>query len=378
MTSVEIPTIIIGAGPAGLAVAGCLSHEKIPFLMLDQNNHIGSTWDKHYERLHLHTIKQLSALPYMAFPKDSALYPAKTKFIDYLKAYTDHFNIKPHFNQTVNSAYHTDGQWHVETQDNHYVCQNLVIATGYNQVPHIPSWPGSDQFQGRILHTSEYKDGLPFSGEKVLIIGFGNSGSEIAIDLWQHKATPEISIRGSVSVIFRDLLGVPIQVLSILLSPLPAQIIDMLTVPLKWLVFGNLKPYGITQAGAATQIKTRSKTPVIDVGTVRLIKQGYIKIRPEVRNFTEEGVVFVDGTRGNYQTVILATGLRPDLQFLKEQYKVSNTDDHPIFDKQLATTPGLYFCGFHNVATGFLREISIEAKRIARDIKKNYGEPYAR
>ncbi len=142
---------------------------------------MGVSWHRHYQRLHLHTDKRHSELPFAPFPKEYPRYPSRMQMISYLEAYARRFHLEPRLGQQVVSARQANGIWEVQTQDTRYQASNLVIATGYNREPWLPTWPGQDSFQGSILHSSQYRNGEPFKGQKVLIVGFGNSGGEIAI-----------------------------------------------------------------------------------------------------------------------------------------------------------------------------------------------------
>src|SRR4051794_32982240 len=141
-------TIVVGAGAAGLAVGACLKQAGISCLILEQADKVGIAWHWHYERLHLHTDKKHSELPFAPFPKEYPRYPSRLQMISYLEAYSRQFHLEPRFGQRVVSARQGHGIWEVQTQDTCYQALNLVIATGYNREPCLPIWPGQDSFQG--------------------------------------------------------------------------------------------------------------------------------------------------------------------------------------------------------------------------------------
>src|ERR1044072_4080587 len=188
---VESKTIVIGAGPAGLAVGSCLKQESIPYIILEQNDRVASAWHHHYDRLHLHTDKRNSELPFLPFPKNYSRYVSRSQLVEYLESYAQKFQLDIRFHQEVNSARYEKDHWAVRTQDSLYRATNLVIATGCHHEPVLPNWPGQDSFKGAIIHSSQYKNGEPFKAKKVLVVGFRNSGGEIAIDLWEHGAQVE-------------------------------------------------------------------------------------------------------------------------------------------------------------------------------------------
>jgi cation diffusion facilitator CzcD-associated flavoprotein CzcO len=366
-------TIIVGAGPAGLAVGACLQRASLPCLILEQGEEVGTTWRRHYERLHLHTDKGHSALPFYPLPKDYPRYPSRIQVIHYLEAYAQHFQLAPRFGQHVISACYDQGSWEVRTQDTVYQASNLVVATGYNREPYLPDWDGQSSFRGTCMHSSQYKNGEAFKNQKVLVVGFGNSGGEIAIDLWEHGAQPALAVRGPVNVIPRELFGIPILTISILQRNLPPRLADALNAPILGAVVGDLARYGLRKfpGGPLTQIQRVSRIPLIDVGTIKLIKEGQVRVYPGIERFTEDGVAFTDGGQQQFDAVILATGYRPRVDaFLEGASAALDESGTPLSSGQAAPIPGLYFCGYYVSPTGMLREIALEAQHISRAIAR--------
>jgi Predicted flavoprotein involved in K+ transport len=363
--------MIIGAGPAGLAVAVCLKHAGIPCVILEQNDAVGSAWHRHYDRLHLHTDKRNSELPFLHYPKDYPRYPSRSQFIAYLESYASKFQLDVHFGQRVRAARYDVSRWEVETQTATYRAPSLVIAAGFNHEAFTPTWPGQDSFTGIISHSSEYKTGEVFRGRNVLVVGFGNSGGEIAIDLWEHGAKPGISVRSAVNVIPRELLGIPILSIGILQSKLPARLVDLINAPILRAATGDITGYGLRKLpyGPMTQIRNDGHIPLIDVGTIKLIKEGHLTVYPGIERFTANEIRFVDGRYANFDAVILATGYRPRVDmFLEEHIPEVDAQGGPSYSGRETSLPGLYFCGYYVSPTGMLREIAIEAKQISASI----------
>ena len=371
-------TIIIGAGAAGLAVSACLKQVGISNFILERSNQVGATWRKHYDRLHLHTDKKNSELPFAPYPSNYPRYPSRDQVVRYLEAYAQHFELDVRFDQQVRSARYEADQWLVQTQDTLHPASNLVVATGYSRKPLRATWPGLESFPGKVLHSSEYVNGAAFKGQRVLVVGFGNSGGEIAIDLHEHGARPGIAVRNPVNVIPRELAGIPILSIGILQSKLPAWLADAVNAPILRLAVGDLAKYGLHKLpyGPVTQIRQDKRIPLIDVGTLRLIRESHIVIYPGVAEVSDKRIRFEGGKEAEFDALILATGYRPRLDdFLQHASSILDQDGTPTSSGKDSASSGLYFCGFDVSATGMLREIAREAKQIAAAIAARAATP---
>lgn len=200
--SIRIPgPVIIGAGPSGLAVAACLKTREIPYLLLEKESCIASLWkNKTYDRLQLHLPKKFCQLPYIPFPSEYPKYPTKHQFIEYLESYAAHFGIDVVFGQEVLQAKFdmSSGFWLVVTKEYQFHSPWIIVASGENAEPFVPDIDGMSKFAGKVLHTSSYKDGAMFKGSKVLVVGCGNSGMEIGLDLCDNGAQVSIVVRDKV------------------------------------------------------------------------------------------------------------------------------------------------------------------------------------
>jgi indole-3-pyruvate monooxygenase len=174
-------------------------------VILERSNCIASLWQhKTYDRLKLHLPKQFCELPLLGFPENFPKYPTKDQFISYMESYASHFSIHPRFNQAVQSAEFdsTCGFWRVRTQDLEYISRWFIVATGENAEPVMPEIVGMERFRGHVVHTSAYKSGSDFANQKVLVVGCGNSGMEVSLDLCRHNAVPHMIVRNTVSNFF--------------------------------------------------------------------------------------------------------------------------------------------------------------------------------
>ncbi|HEX4389266.1 MAG TPA: NAD(P)/FAD-dependent oxidoreductase [Steroidobacteraceae bacterium] len=368
-----LEVVIVGAGPAGLAAGACLRRLGMSPLILEQAGHFGAAWHGHYDRLRLHTNRGLSALPFLAFSRDCPRYPSRLEVISYLQEYARRFQLTPRFNQQVISVRRASEVWQVDTHDERYEAAALVIASGFNRKPRVPTWPGQEAYRGRLLHSSQYRNGTSFRGRSVLVVGFGNSAGEIAVDLSEHGARVALAVRGAVHVLPREILGLPVVAIALAQAALPARVADALNAGLLRVAVGDLGRYGLHKParGPRAQIELDARIPLIDVGTVALIKRGEIAVHPGIARFSEEGVVFADGRAERFDAVILATGYQPRVdEFVTGAAAALDARGAPLSSGCESALPGLYFCGFRVTATGMLREIAREARRLSLAIAR--------
>ena len=159
-------------------------------------------------------------------------YPARQQVVNYLEDYKKEFNINPVFNTEAKVIRKEDDYWITETNNETFKSKYVVMATGPFGKPKPVNFKGMETFTGTIMHSYEYKTGKDFKNQKVLVVGFGNSACEIAIDLYEQGAIPSMAVRSPVNVIPRDVLGIPILELSLLLSRLPPRVADTVSSPL--------------------------------------------------------------------------------------------------------------------------------------------------
>ncbi|HTV31365.1 MAG TPA: NAD(P)/FAD-dependent oxidoreductase [Xanthobacteraceae bacterium] len=364
--------VVVGAGPAGLAVGACLRKAGVDFTILEKENRVASSWRRHYERLHLHTIKQFSSLPFLPFPKNYPRYVPRDQMVEYLDSYAKNFNLQPRFGEAVRLIRRDANEWVVESTSLSIRAPFIVIASGYSAEPVKPIFSGTESFKGKLLHASAYTNAKPFTGQSVLVIGMGNTGAEIALDLAEHGAHPTISLRDGVHIVPRDLFGIPVQMVAMFATKaLPLGANDRIFPIILDLVLGDLTKYGIKRPkeGLMQQIRTRARIPVLDVGTVRKITEGAIKIAPGISRITDDGAVFVDESDRKFDAIIVAAGYRPNYQSF-----FTNGDLQRVHGDVPDGNSGIYLVGFRNSVTGLLREISRGAMRIADDIARRRPE----
>jgi indole-3-pyruvate monooxygenase len=248
----------------------------------------------------------------------------------------------------------------------------VVMATGYNRVPKLPSISGLDRFHGSAIHASEYQNASPYQGKRTLVVGCGNSGAEIALDLAEQGVDVAMVVRGPVHVVPRDMFGRPTQHTNVLLSYLPLGLRDAIAMGTMDLVVGDLSRWGIMRpaVGPNRMIEESGRIPILDVGTIAMIKQGKIRVLPAVQEILPDMVRFAGGGQHPFDAIIFATGYTSGLdKVIKGFEAIADARGRPNRFGAQTSIPGLYFVGFKNPPTGALREIALEAPRVARSIR---------
>jgi len=351
-----IENLIIGAGPAGLAVAGRMSKQNLPFVMVEQAENVVSSWRGHYDRLCLHTVRQLSHLPHLPIPASYPTYLPRLSLIEYFESYVSTFKIEPLLNKTVKKVVKERPYWRVEINADEIIyAKNVIVASGVNRVPSVPKWEGKDNYEGLLIHSRTYKNPDPFKGKNTLVIGMGNTGAEIALDLAEQGVDCALSVRSEINVVPRDLNGRPTQLTAKSLEKFPFGLGDWLGTQIRKFYYGDLSKYGLrtSKLSPVVQLKKTGKTPVIDLGTIQKIKEGKIKVFGDVQSFTTNGLNFKKEGSVNFDAVILATGYKakvedfiPGIESFLDQYRVPK---QVIGEDKFK---GLYFVGFDNYKLG--------------------------
>jgi cation diffusion facilitator CzcD-associated flavoprotein CzcO len=364
--------IVVGAGPAGLATAAALKARGRDAVILEKSDAIASVWRRHYDRLHLHTDRARSGLPGLPMPKAYGRYPSRAQVIEYLEAYAANFTLKPVFKAAVSAIRRDGGLWRAEAGAETRVAPIVVVATGLADFPYWPSWPGMQDFVGPIFHSSLYRNPAPFAAKRVLIVGYGNSGAEIALDLSEAGVDVALAVRGPVNVIPRELFGRPILAWGLAGRLFPARVADRINAPLLRFAIGSIDKLGLKRSpkGPLQSIEEDGRVPLIDVGTLAAIGNGRIKLRGDVSSFSRDSVAFTRSPAERFDAVILATGFRPDLRpLLPDAKDVLSGAGAPLVSGAPTAEPGLFFCGAVPSALGQLRQIGIDATRIASAVQ---------
>jgi len=362
-------TVIVGAGPAGLACAAALRAKGRHCILLEAAEKPAASWRTHYDRLHLHTAKARSALPGKPMPAHFPRYPSRLQVVEYLEDYASELPIV--FGKRVASV-RKDGHWIVQTSEGDvFRSQTVIVATGLSHDPVRPHWAGKESFDGAIIHSSEFRNAAALGAGRVLVVGFGNSAGEIALECAEAGLPTAMSVRGAVNVVPREILGVPSATVAIFQQSLPYRVVDAINAPVLYLRYRDIEEFGLRRSphGPLTTMTERGRTPLIDIGTIGKIRDGRIKVFAGIEKSDGATVHFIDGRSAKFDVIVLATGYRPGLEAIlpdlagrfPDTGKPGRGELHPGKD-------GLYFCGFTPATTGLLRQIGIEAEQIAASI----------
>jgi putative flavoprotein involved in K+ transport len=367
---------VIGAGPAGLAVAAELRRRGLDAVVIDRASAVGASWRGHYDRLHLHTVRWLSDLPGLRIPRSNGRWVHRDGVIDYLERYAAHHELQLMLDTEVRGLSRApDGGWLLDTSAGEVTAADVVVATGYNNTPFMPDYPGRDGYEGELVHASQYRNAEPYRGKDVLVVGSGNTGAEIAVDLAEGGARRvRLAVRTPPNIVRRQVGGTPNQVMAVALRNLPVRFVDSFVRTAQRITIGDLSKYGLPkpERGVYTRVIEDDVIPIIDVGLISCVKKGQVEIVGALLGFEGAEVILGGHERIQPEAVIVATGYRRGLEPLVGHLGVLGANGKPLVHggRSHSNAPGLYFTGYTNPISGMFRELKIDARRIARAIAR--------
>ena len=365
--------LVIGAGPGGLAAAAALHRRGVEATIVDKAGDVASAWRNHYERLHLHTVRWTSHLPGYRIPRRYGAWVARDDVVRYLEDYTRHHGLAVRTGVQIERLERTAGRWAARSPQGDLDADVVVVATGYNHTPDRPDWPGADSYTGELLHAADYRNAAPYTGRDVLVVGTGNTGAEIAVDLVEGGAARvRLAVRTVPTFVRRQVGPLPNSAVSIALRPLPPKLVDQVIAVSSRFSTPDLAEFGLPRPspGVYSRLLADGAVPIIDVGLIDLIQQGRVEVVGAVEGFDGDKVVLAGDETIAPDAVIAATGYRQGLEPLvghlglldhRGRPGVHGAATHPA-------APDLYFTGFTNPLSGMFRELKLDARRIARAV----------
>ncbi|NGY61223.1 NAD(P)/FAD-dependent oxidoreductase [Lentzea sp. NEAU-D13] len=331
--------IVIGGGQSGLAAAHALIARDLRPLVLEAGHEPVGSWPHYYDSLTLFSPARYSALPGLPFPGDPERYPHRDEVVDYLRTYASHLEADIRTSQRVVEVVH-DNEFRVTTADGTSFATPIVVsATGGFGNPHHPALPGLDDFPGTVLHAAHYRSPKPFHGQRVIVVGAGNSAVQIAAELAEH-AHVTLATRKPVKFSAQRPFGRDLHFW------LDRTRLDHLPI-------GPWLPDGFT-------------TPVLDTGRYRTaLEQHRPDRRPMFTALEDSKAIWSDDQREHVDAIILATGYRPDLPYLG-----TLGVDH---NRGISRHHGLGFVGLdwqRSLSSATLRGVGRDAAHVVRRLLK--------
>jgi putative flavoprotein involved in K+ transport len=362
--------VVVGAGPAGLAAAAMLKQRGVGVVVLDRGE-IGDAWTKRYDRLRLHTVRWLSCLPGYRMPRSFGKWPTHERVLEYLQRYAEHYSLEVRRGVEVTRISRSDSGWLVKTADGRLEAERVVVATGFSNVPFVPEWPGD--FAGSVVHSADYRNPAPYVGRRVLVVGSGNSGAEIAADLAEGGAAEVlVAVRTPPALVRRDTLGVPSQLFGIASGHLPVPVVDRVARTMRSVAFPDLTAEGLPAPERPySDFLHHRVIPTLDVGFAAAVQKERIRIVPALERFAGTSVVFADGSSVEIDAVVAATGFRTGLEPVVGHLGVLDERGEPVVHGAQVHpgAPGLNFVGFQLTLGGSFRIAGAHAKQLARAVR---------
>ena len=376
--------VVIGAGPAGLATSRELARRGVDHVVLERGDCVGYSWANLYESLILHTGKHMSALPGMRLPRSAPLFVPRAEFVHYLTDYAGRFRLPVRTGWRVTGVDRLtseQGRWRVSAATPQgpaeIQCRALVVATGIISNPRVPVIAGADEFErggGELLHAVEYRAPHAFFGKRVLVVGVGNSGGEIASELARmgnangNVTDVTVAVRSGANVVPREILGVPVQYLARYIGKLPRKAREKVVRLVGRIVEKRRGPPVLPRPAHGPL----DAIPLIGFHLVDAIRAGLVRVRGGIDRLTRSGVVFADARTPAelpFDVVILATGYSAALAPLGQLIRVDAKGFAVRHDRvESADHDDLYFVGHNYDATGGLFNIARDARIVAARI----------
>jgi putative flavoprotein involved in K+ transport len=367
---------VVGAGAAGLGVAAELRRRGVTDVALfERSDRLGQSWRARYDGLRLNTARRLSGVAGHPIPRETGPWPSRDDFVAYLEGVARRTRLDIRFGVAVDRVDRAGGRWALRTSAGTVTPRFVVVATGYDRVPKIPDWPGRDTFTGELLHASGFRTAERFAGRDVLVIGTGNSGTEIATCLANGRAARvRVAVRTPPNIMPPTFLGIPATVLARMNESAPAWLVDRGGFMVQRLAWGDLSGYGLPRAphGIATELEVRGLGATLDRGFVAALKARRLELVPAIEALDGPDVVLASGDRITPEVVIAATGYRHGLEPLVGHLGVLLPSGKPALRTggAAAGMEGLYFNGFWLPLSGQLPAMRRTSRRVARAIAR--------
>ncbi len=343
---------IVGAGPGGLAAARAFKNLGLSVDVFERHSAVGGIWDRTnpgtpmYDSAHFISSRDMSAYHGYKMPSDYPDYPTNRQILDYLQGFAETYGLMDdiHLSTGVVSAGWDGSHWRVESTDGQVRSYlTLTCANGTQWHPTMPTLPGSDTFLGTIMHSNAYATGEQLLGKRVLVVGAGNSGVDIACDAARFATFAAISVRRGYHLIPKHIFGMPADAFAANGPHLPMKVAQRVFPPLLKLIMGDPSNHGWPKPDH----KLFETHPILNDQILHHLRHGDLTVRKDIARFDGPDVVFADGKREIFDLVIFATGYATKVPYLNEKmfrWKGNRPNLHLRLFSQ--DQPGLAAIGF--------------------------------
>jgi putative flavoprotein involved in K+ transport len=346
-------TVVVGGGQAGLAMGYYLKQQGRDFVIIDAGERIGDAWRNRWDSLKLFTPAAFNALPGLLFPAPSASHPSKDAMADYLEVYAEAFALPVRLAQHVDSLSRQDGAYLLQVGEDHYRADHVVVASGPYHTPRIPTFASQLLPSIHQLHSRDYRNPAQLPEGDVLVVGAGNSGAEIAMDL---AATRRVHLSG------RDTGSVPTR---------PDGPLGLLLTRPFWALLGLIN--ADTPLGPrAKAFDRRRGTPLVRLKPADLVKAGVVRV-PRVESIFEGKPRLADESVMDGSNVVWTTGFKPDFSWVR--LPIFGEDGYPEHHRGVVSAaPGLYFLGLpfqHTFLSAVVGGVGSDARYLAERLTQD-------
>jgi hypothetical protein len=371
---------IVGAGPAGLCAARWLQAQDVPFELLERQRDVGGIWDMDapgspmYESAHFISSKTLSGFRDFPMPEDYPDYPGHRLILRYLRAYAERHRLRAtaQFGASVKAA-RPDSEtrgWLVELETGETrKYGGVVVATGLQWTPKQPPLPGN--YQGEALHSARYKSPKQLEGKRVLVVGGGNSGCDIAVDAGLAAGRAFLSLRRGYWFIPKHIFGMPADVFGHKGPQLPGWAEQRIFEPLLRLLVGDLRRFGLPRPDH----RLFETHPVLNSQILHSLSHGDVIAKPDVAHSDGKRVTFADGSSEEIDLVIFATGYRRTLPVLAPDLHCEGEVSRLFLNAFHREHPGLFVVGFFETDGGAYPLIDLQCELIAKVLRARRERP---
>ncbi|MCG5434025.1 NAD(P)/FAD-dependent oxidoreductase [Mycobacterium sp. MYCO198283] len=368
------PAVVVGAGPCGLAIARQLRVEQgVDALVVDRAAAPAASWRRLYEGFRLNTCGFWSHLPGQRIPLRHGRWPTRDDMVGYFDDYVRRQRLRLRLRVAVRSIDRDGEAWCIDTDGGPVLSSAVVVATGNYRTRQLPGWPGADAFTGTLLHAADYRDRWPFLRRDVLVVGAGNTATDIVGQLCDGVArSVTMAVRTPPHLVPRAVAGIPVDAFTGPLGRLPAGAANRTAAVASRLWFGDLRARGLPppREGILTALERDARIPILADELVAHVKAGRVTVVPPVASFDGPHVELADGRRITPDVVIAATGYHPGLAPLVGHLGVLDAAGHPVSNGVRSAAPGLWFAGYDEPLIGPLRSFRRQATPLAAAISR--------